>query len=1166
VGARRILGWIAGLSLASAASAQQWQIQFAEPVNLDASTGAVQFDAYGRHFSLSLQNNDRLLKALPSKQRTAAARAQLIRGKLEGATGSWVRLSRVGGVLEGAIWDGHEMYVVTSYQRIAHSLALPLEVAPTQTVIFRLSDATNGLPAEYCGTEQTLPRSRGNTPTMLKQFQDVVRELRFNAMAAPTEQLDIALIGDTAFQAQFGANATDTMLARLNIVDGIFAEQVGVLILPSELRLVSGNDPFTATEPSDLLQQVAAYREGDEAIRTPGLAHLMTGKTLNGDVIGIAYVDALCEQREGVSLSESSWGDFLSALIMAHELGHNFGARHDGVPGVCESTPQSYLMAPALNSSSQFSQCSLDSMAPNIERARGVCLAPASYADVAVQLPASPFNVDTSATFSLPVSVRSMGNLDADEVRLEVELPPQLGFQSAVVDGGSCEATGNLVRCTLGDMAAGAQRDVELRLSSTSLGSYYVQARVAADNDYLVGNNTGNVIVGLQSAVDLGLSLGFTPGLLYVGDPIEFTFDVSSLRSQAAVGGRLNINMGSIGVDAITAGSHACVVDPIFTGQVTCQLADVPSGTTTRIVVRGHATSASYYGLSASVDVLNDGDFANNHAFVNFNVLAERQVVLTVSTEDLRAVIGAPYDITYTLTSVGRSAATDVKLELLSGFGIVEAVTPGEGSCTPPGPQVNAVCDFGTLDPGETRTVVARVRTTEAGSLVLIGRAAYLNGATQEYAWTHTWIYSAFRVDATADLYQFVYVLNEGQAAFTGILVSSPGVDPAQNVVATLDLPAPVRLTRFEMASGAPAGWTCAIVTPQQGRCTGSFASGSLNAWATIHLEFLSDTPVEGQATLTVAADEDANPDNNVKTATIRVQQYLDVSVTAASFNKTFIVGELGLAEYTVRTGVNPVPAVKLWPSLSNLYIELDSLSVNGVDCPLTAEPPGPWLSNGCDLGDLPAGASVPVTVRYRAIEADRSGQIQLLSTTTRDSNSSNDVGWVNYTTQQLTDLQLTLAATAMSANNGAQARFPLITVSNGASTARNVTVEIPIPSFASVDVVSSSGLCSGTTVLSCSWSSLAPGANATIDLYLRGTGAGTFTSNVVLRADNDATATNNGAAVSVTFVTPPPSGGGGGGGSSSGGGKKGGGGGSLEWLSLGALGLLLYRRRRIAQ
>jgi hypothetical protein len=49
----------------------------------------------------------------------------------------------------------------------------------------------------------------------------------------------------------------------------------------------------------------------------------------------------------------------MGALVAAHELGHSFNSIHDGVPGVCASTPQTYLMAPTINYSNQFSSCSL---------------------------------------------------------------------------------------------------------------------------------------------------------------------------------------------------------------------------------------------------------------------------------------------------------------------------------------------------------------------------------------------------------------------------------------------------------------------------------------------------------------------------------------------------------------------------------------------------------------------------------------------------------------------------------------------------------------------------------------------------------------------------------------------------------------------------------------
>ena len=165
------------------------------------------------------------------------------------------------------------------------------------------------------------------------------------------------------------------------------------------------------------------YRAATPAVAATGVAHLVTGKNLDGNPIGIGFLGGLCDPRFGASLSDTEYGEFYGALIMAHELGHNFGADHDGEAGsVCANTSPIYLMAPNLNSSATFSQCSLASIAAKVSQSRGICVGPSQYADVALQGPPA-INLDAGVPFDVALAVRSLGSLAVRDVNLTVQLP-----------------------------------------------------------------------------------------------------------------------------------------------------------------------------------------------------------------------------------------------------------------------------------------------------------------------------------------------------------------------------------------------------------------------------------------------------------------------------------------------------------------------------------------------------------------------------------------------------------------------------------------------------------------------------------------------------------------------------------------------------------------------
>jgi hypothetical protein len=403
------------------------------------------------------------------------------------------------------IWDGSEMYVIDSSVEIAAALApgqQPEE--PPQPVIFRLSDAVHeGMtdevlePPAGAASPASPPADtadQGNDDD-LQGLLENIGELPVAQAATATAQLDVAIVADVQFVSA-SANPQAQIVAHMNVVDGIYSEQLGVHLNITELQLLNNNGPLTSSDAGTLLDQFRSFVSTNVA--NPGLAHLFTGRNMNSNVVGVAFLGVLCNAQFGIGLSQTVGVGTVGALIVAHEIGHNFGAPHDNQNGsTCASTGGNFLMNPSINGSDQFSPCSLDQIRPRLNAAS--CLSeitpdepdqpdpPADTIDLTVTVPGSPISATVATPFTLTAVVSNGGTATAQNGTLTISLP---GALEVLQIPDSCSTTPGAVSCTLPALVAGASSNIILSLQGAEPGNVTSTLTVAVANDTNPVNDT----------------------------------------------------------------------------------------------------------------------------------------------------------------------------------------------------------------------------------------------------------------------------------------------------------------------------------------------------------------------------------------------------------------------------------------------------------------------------------------------------------------------------------------------------------------------------------------------------------------------------------------------------------------------------------------------------
>lgn len=584
-----------------------------------AGPGSLAFEAFGREFRLRLQDHTTLVAPGARKSSTDAPSTayRLLKGRLEGEAGSWARLTLIGDQLRGVISDGRTLYSLSPAADLAGALVQPADPAAGH-VLYRLDDLLINPGSMACGvTPGPKPEASASTA-----YQELVAELQQSfdpsALGASLE-LEISAVGDGAFVDAFGANSEAALLTRFNIVDGIFSEQVGVQITVSEIQLFQpGDATLSASEAGALLDQLTDLRGSTPALQATGVTHLFTGIDLDGNTVGIAYLDALCNTRFGTGLSEARRNQTADALIAAHEIGHNFGAPHDGDPDeACAGTPETFIMAPSGTGSDQFSACSIQQMQPAIDSA--TCLTPLSPVDVSVSHSPTASAGLVTRPVSQTVRVLNGGTAPADNVILNIDIPTGINLVSNIPSTGNCAPAAGGLSCTFGTLAPAAEATVSLSLVGDAPGSFILDSTVQADGDESPGNNVATGRVTIQAAVDLSVS--FSGGSVNLVQNSTGSATLTLRNGDTGPATALALTGDSPAGLTITSASPTAGSCTVTASRLSCQVPSLAAGASATVTIGVRADQTGTYSLIASVSAAEaELDGSDNSTSKSYNV------------------------------------------------------------------------------------------------------------------------------------------------------------------------------------------------------------------------------------------------------------------------------------------------------------------------------------------------------------------------------------------------------------------------------------------------------------------------------------------------------------------------------------------------------------------
>jgi hypothetical protein len=405
---------------------------------------------------------------------TPDSTAQHFMGIIDQKTDSWARLSHIDNQWQGIASINGNIFTITPNNSVTDADGNIL---------------VSSLPAErstplHCGTTNTIsPPSIAAAKTIENQTinYSTLCEDTINGICIVAE-LELAF--DQAFQARYSDNAADQANSLINMVEGYYINDMNIGFNQITSELLSAETFSSSTDAIVLLNDIKSKKANQQLSfikNDAALFHFITGRDFDTSTVGVAYLGALCDTNGfSVGTSQLVSGNIpLTALVVAHEIGHNLGSSHDDPDNnTCES---GFIMAPSLpKDASQFSNCSIESIQSTISNTDDIDQCINFAVDVAItanennvtsseqgDTTTDNFTISISSLFQSVTAISVIGTLTTTD-----SLTPLNGqFTSVSLSGASCTIASNgfSYQCSLNTTTSSLPLSVSTTSTNTSL-------------------------------------------------------------------------------------------------------------------------------------------------------------------------------------------------------------------------------------------------------------------------------------------------------------------------------------------------------------------------------------------------------------------------------------------------------------------------------------------------------------------------------------------------------------------------------------------------------------------------------------------------------------------------------------------------------------------------